>query len=337
MRLPPFLAHGPLICRPNWYPFSKVRFDALAGGGIYAIGLPRAVQYRGGVSRIAYIGSTSDLRQRLMQHRRTANRWEFSQLEATFGELCFAIWPLEPTDKDWLFAVEGEALCYFERNYGRLPICNHSVPATPYARQIRDLVEVVGCDAISVLSFDDIAKAIVDFRAQPRYRPALLKKSITANEWFYEGVAWPSSEELATLVQNRELQELRFISLDEVAAWRVEKFQALLRISGALKRERSRGDVVRFQSGVRRIPRPHTWGEVALLQARLVTGCWLPENRVWLKVCCGRELLGQAIADSIFARGEDKSSLPQRTKARRRALPDLEAIEKALKLAAAAA
>jgi hypothetical protein len=64
------------------------------------------------------------------------------------------------------------------------------------------------------------------------------------------------------------------------------------------------------------VPKPLTWGEVAIVQGRRLLGCWCPEKRLRVKILCGRELLGEAkFADWGFS-GEDVSDSPQRREPR---------------------
>jgi hypothetical protein len=88
----------------------------------------------------------------------------------------------------------------------------------------------------------------------------------------------------------------------------------LIQICTALTPVPRTSKVRTFAAQSRRVPLPHTWGEVALIQARIVAGDWLPKERLWVKIVCGKELLGQAILEPDYYRGEDKSDLPQTLK-----------------------
>lgn len=109
---------------------------------------------------------------------------------------------------------------------------------------------------------------------------------------------------------------LTWITMDHLAVWTAAKWTRLLKLCRDLQSAKKRrpSSVVTFLAPNRRIPRPDTWGEVALVKAREVAGCWYPTTRFWLKVANHKELLGQAILESNYYRGEDKSDLPQASK-----------------------
>src|SRR5205814_2541173 len=134
---------------------------------------------------------------------------------------------------------------------------------------------IAECKAADALTLDQLAGMLDHFRVRPRFKPTMLvKKSITANEWYYDGVPWPTDEQLAATVRKREIQDLSWAGDDVVAAWTVRKFQSLLRLAETLTEDKRPSTVIRFLANSRRVPRPRTWGEVALIKGRLVAGQW---------------------------------------------------------------
>ena len=66
-----------------------------------------------------------------------------------------------------------------------------------------------------------------------------------------------------------------------------------------------------FEAFARDVPKPHTWGEVALVQARLLSDSWQPDKLVWVKIMSDKELLGEGKLCQGWIVGEDKSDVPQ--------------------------
>jgi hypothetical protein len=67
-----------------------------------------------------------------------------------------------------------------------------------------------------------------------------------------------------------------------------------------------------FEAPFGTTPTPHTWGEVALVQARLLSGSWQPGEHVWIRVVHEKKILGDGRLNKGWFIGEDKSDLPQR-------------------------
>ena len=82
-------------------------------------------------------------------------------------------------------------------------------------------------------------------------------------------------------------------------------------VCATLSPVKGRSKVQTFEALDRQTPSPHTWGEVAIVQGRIVAGTWTPRERLWIKVQRKKELLGQAIFDNGLIKGHDKSDLPQ--------------------------
>jgi len=279
---------GRLTLQPSWQPFEDAALQAPTTGGLYALRLPQGIAYDHGVSCIAYIGSAANFRRRLMQHVRNPHNWQIAELRRVFGELQLSWWPLPPMEKIWRSTIEGEAICRFERQFGSIPVCNLSVPESPHARQLRDMVAIAVCEADNPLTLDQLVGMLKAFRIRPRFKPGLIRHSITANEWFYNEVARPTPEQIAEIQQTREIERLSWVSDEAVAAWPHSKMLALIALAQTLAPDQRTSTVARFQASCRDVPRPHTWGEVALVKVRLVAGTWYPQCRVWLKVLCGK-------------------------------------------------
>lgn len=329
--LPPIVAEffqKSFWLQPDWLPFADGLERAPVSPGIYVLGVPQGILYSGGVSRIAYIGAAVNLKRRLSQHITRDHNEHICQLRGKFGQFCVGWIPLHGFDKDWVLTIEGETICRFERQFGRVPVCNLDVQFSPHAMLVRDLVNIAECQVCNPIPLDELKQ--MGIKAHRQFRQGLLRQKFTASECFYTN-RWPSNEEMAEhtakVEQANRLENLSTIYDETLATWPVSKFRELIRIAQSLSRDEGQSTVIRFQTNSRKVPRPYTWGEVAMVQARMIVGAWYSPNRIWVKVLCGKELLGQAIIESCIFRGEDKSDLPQRDKPRRRAIPKLETIE----------
>jgi hypothetical protein len=117
-------------------------------------------------------------------------------------------------------------------------------------------------------------------------------------------------------IEEPDIERLSWITDDHIAVWDVGKMSQVIAICRSLTTSHKRGStaVRTFEAPTRRTPRPHTWGEVAFVQGRIIAGTWLPANRLWIKIIHEKELLGQAIFDKGLLNGADKCDLPQTLK-----------------------
>jgi hypothetical protein len=336
---------GRLTLAPNWVPLHTASKAAPALAGLYALGLPRGLRYDKGQTRIVYIGSAKDLRKRLGTHSRTPQNDVIRQLQDTFRDRLLATWWAIPgLSRRWLLGFEGQSLWAFERAFGTVPIGNLDIPESSVSEQCEGLVVLTPCtDLDDAPALEEYAKLIgctlILEKKTPIGDPSQVSivfrfsdtGEFTCGAQEYTAARFYSPEEL-----KRQREEARNLPAENdeptedidcvlhetnVAVWPVTKMKQLIGICGRLAPERKhkQSSVKRFQSATREVPTPHTWGEVAIVQGRLVAGTWFPSSRTWVKILCGKKLLGQAFltaksehGESRF-RGEDISDLPQRT------------------------
>lgn len=299
---------GPKTLTCEWQPLQGC--NPPTEGGLYALGFSRAIQYDRGVSRIVYIGSAANLQKRLAVHCRHPHNSAIQELKKR-SDLLVAWWALPPIDRLWLYTLEGEAICAFERTFGTIPFGNQAVPESPHAKLCRDLIVVRPCIDADPFCLDGLENKV-----RRRFRPAVGMKLVTANEWFYEGVVRPSAEEIAARELRRDNEYLATVWSENVAAWNLTKMKAIIEICKSLRPLPIQSSATRFASLTRKIPRPHTWGEIAIVQGRIVAGTWLPKCKLWIKVLHDKELLGDARLEDWGYSGTDRSDLPQRKKPR---------------------
>lgn len=336
---------GRLTLAPNWVPLHSGRKSAPALAGLYALGFPRGLRYDNGQTRIVYIGSTKDISKRLAIHSRTPHNDVIRRLQAAFSDTLLATWWAIPgLSRKWLLGLEGQSLWTFERTFGTVPIGNLHIPESPVSERCEGLVVCTPCtDLYDALTLEEYAKLIgcilVRERKSSIGHPFEGTMSFRLSETGqlicgavkYGAATFYSPEDFARKRQERSdlpaedvdpIAEVDWV-VDEsnVAVWPVDKMKQLIGMCSRLAREERRKliSVMRFQSPTRDVPTPHTWGEVAIVQGRLLAGTWFPSSRTWVKILRGNELLGQAFLSgksedraSRF-RGEDISDLPQRT------------------------
>lgn len=300
---------------PNWKPLQEAALAAPCESGLYALGIWRGIRYDGGISRIVYIGSSNSLQRRLAQHKLSPHNYEIAELLRVYTEgLWAASWPIPLVERDWLYGVEGEALCVFERAFGTVPVANTGIPDVPFAIDCRGLVRIDSCtDAPDPVPLDQLADRLPSVRVRKRFRPGGCGPIVSANAVFYHEALPPTAEEIAVRAEQHERERLATIWDENIATWSVEKMQGIMQVCSELRAlkvaEGSR--VRRFEAARADVPIPHTWGEVAVVQGRIIAGSWNPAGKLWVKVVHGRELLGQAFLEHWGCRGEDCRPLPQ--------------------------
>jgi len=85
--------------------------------------------------------------------------------------------------------------------------------------------------------------------------------------------------------------------------------RALLKLSNAQ-------GVSRYEPAYARVPIPDTWGEVALVQLRLLAGTWYPKNHARVEIEHNSVILGEAWMSDGWMGGKDVHPRPQRNDSR---------------------
>lgn len=298
---------------------------------VYAIGLKHGVQYEGMVSKIVYFGSTikAKLRHRMRAYSMGGHNDRLRLLHRQFpGDIECSYHVLPGLDREWLLALEDAAMQEAFRSFGCYPICNHRALSARHREVCRGLVRILPCDGLPFSqSLDNLmcGKGVLDASQRPKNGWSKVRAetrisiSINIVDGAYTGHtieierATPETNLPDAKADARELEDLSWFCLFKVAVWSQEKMERIVALCQQLKPAKVRGQsrVITFDAPTRSVPRPDTWGEVALLKAREIAGTFYPQTRVWLKLRFGKLLLGQAILESDYFRGEDKSDLPQ--------------------------
>jgi len=302
----------------NWEALSEWE-DTPCQAGLYMLGLKLGIRYERDVSRIAYIGSTRNLRTRTQSHNANSHNYRIEQLKSRYpGALLVTSTALPGLSLDWLRALEDAAVQEAERQFGLYPICNQGRIDSPKAKCCSGLVRVFPCDG---LPFPITVKTLCRQLGSnalgrlpdpvPSEYWAAKPRTSTTVEICFAASTEPIDDvpDEKAPVENRDPPTS--ITDENVATWTVLKMRRLIQICATLTPVPRTSKVRTFATPSCRVPRPHTWGEVALVQARIVAGVWFPKERLWIKIVCEKELLGQAILEPDYYRGEDKSDVPQ--------------------------
>lgn len=324
-------SRGYLNLSPSWLPMKTGRKQAPPQGGLYALGLPSGLEYDKGPSRIVYLGSSQKLAKRLAQHARCPRNEVMGWVQDTVSEdLSAAWWAIPDLPRNWLRALEGEALWAFDQNLGTVPIGNLDIPESPFSDQCKGLVKIARCaDLENPLSLDALAEKLNRVCIREKFLPIGDPQELVITFSFVEQrdgetafrvnryynaarFHLPQDGEPPPAQQSEDAIHA-FIHDTNVAAWSVHKMREILGLCRLLRRvKKTRATKVkRFEAPTPVAPRPHSWGEVALIQGRIVSGSWFPRERTWVKIVAGKTLLAQAVLTETHFYGEDKSDLPQ--------------------------
>ena len=317
--------------QPIWKSLNGTKANLIPDvAGIYALGLKVPLGYQRGQSFVFYIGSSTNLRKRIASHRLKPQNEVIEMLADEFGSgFQFTFWKFEGLSRKWLRTIEGETLWAFEEAFLSAPIANLDIPETVFGAGRHGIVDVkFQSDSRQSTSLDELATKFNRVLRFEELHPIGSPGQITMTLAFSEDgeLLTPGKYRAARFIEpeiiererKNEIEHLAWITDEYAAAWTIEKFKRLIQLSSQLVPVKTKAKTVRkFESASREVPLPDTWGEVALIKARIEAGCWLPQtDRVWLKIVFGKELLGEAKLFDYMFQGIDRSDLPQRSKMR---------------------
>ncbi len=143
----------------DWKPLSEVAQQASSDSGIYFLGAPFRIAYDQTESRVFYIGSSSNLRKRLVSHLRSTERGNYLLLRfasATKDNIACCAFPFPAFRNDKLFGLEGEAIYAFGLKHGFIPHGNRSPEGGDSFGDKIDIAET-NSTALELLNETDIA------------------------------------------------------------------------------------------------------------------------------------------------------------------------------------
>lgn len=335
----------------QWVPVAEAIRNVPGETGLYALGLVEGLRYEKGISRIVYIGSAKNLKNRLRMHHSASHNDVVELIRHKMpGSLVATWWPIPEFDRKFLYGIEGEAIMTFEAQFGMLPVCNFGVPEFFEGEDYcSGLTRIGSCDVVKPLTLGELAR-ILDRKILRKDCHRGFSFSINLDGDSFEigdpksnrvefvrhdevpiEVGQKSDEEEmeGKFEEQMRLWDLSLIHDENLAAWSGKKMRQVIDLCRKLSPRKTRAKAMKpFDAPMKEVPHPHTWGEVALIQARLISGSWQPGKQVWVKILKDNTLLGEAKLNKGWFVGEDKADLPQRETERPRwlqyKLPDVE-------------
>ena len=171
--------------------------------------------------------------------------------------------------------LEASTLEAARSSLGRYPICNMDRVESSLSEECGRFVRVGLCDGLQFpVTLDALSKQL---GGEPLG---------TLREWV-ESSPMPAAtpEDLdadrPAAVAATEVADHSMILQEHVGIWSAEKMRSIVDLCGRLTRKkmRTKSTVQTFEAPCREAPLPHTWGEVALIQARIVAGSWYPAQQ----------------------------------------------------------
>jgi hypothetical protein len=293
----------------------------------------KPIKYDKGISRIIYIGSAINLRRRLQQHNKDSNIYLLQYMEDQKNNLRSFWHPFDKIkDKDEIIEIEQDVFSSFINKFGAWPLGNWLPPDEylgtlsldgniGYEYSEYQIIFVEDKPDVKPLTYDDLAR----------------EYGLEYKKTFDRIVFRPKgfSEESKKRKYDLNIKKFSTIFMDNVACWDLEKHKELIKIAKTLIEDKNKKiKARRFKAADSRIPRPHTWGEVAVVLARMLVGSWYPEQRLFVEIYHNKNLLGKGRVSDSGGHGWDISDLPQRNSRRPYWLGQFEEIDRTAEKAA---
>ena len=302
-----------LVLKPKWEPLAKVIDLAPNVPGLYMMALDKPVKYDKGISRVIYIGSSIRLRERLRSHYHNMKVYFINYvINGDISKVFSCFFEVEVVSQDEVLTVEQMAFDEFAKKFGVQPIGNWNPKTTDLVGEIllgeqreetKSYFEHVEDDSGEYAStFDEIAE-----KYDLEYE---------RDEWSPRIMFYPKGTlaKIQKRKKERETEKLTKIRMQHISWWNKDKVLNVLKIAMSLKEDKTKKLKVtrRFISDTSEVPKPHTWGEVAIVLARYLAGTWFPENRTSVEIKHKGELIGKAIIRKSGCDGVDIANVPQR-------------------------
>lgn len=245
----------------KWLRFENARKGIPTCAGLYAFGLTFGLRYDKGISRIVYIGSAQNLRNRLLTHVRDSHNPLINELLCRFPSQIVVSWFTIPNlPKKWLQAFEGESLLTFEKTFGVFPVYNKADPGSMYEAYCENMTRIRPCENLgSPLTFEELAKRLG--RVVKRDRRVLAYHGMfyfsLSEEYEVDDkglvqfpsrlrnvVDFPTQNELDAKAKNERrdtIERLCYITGEHVAMWSVDKFCQLILLCKQLSPVKNNG------------------------------------------------------------------------------------------------
>ena len=318
-----------LVLNPKWEPLGKVRDLARNVPGLYMMAFDKPVKYDKGISRVIYIGSSIRIRERLRRHYNNMkaafidnNRYGFIGYvtKGDMGKIFSCFFEVDVESQDEILTVEQMAFDEFTIKFGVQPLDNSNPKTTDLVgeillgeqtEEIKSYVEHVEDDSGEyALTFDEIAEKYDLEYQRDEWSPRIL--------FYPKGTFAYWEKRKKEREKEQEVETLSKIRMHNIICWDKDKVLSILKVAMSLKEDKTKKlkATRRFLSDTSEVPKPHTWGEVAIVLARYLTGTWSPKNRTFVEIKHKGELLGKAIFKKSGSYGSDIANFPQRNSPR---------------------
>jgi hypothetical protein len=310
-----------LVLNPKWKPLAKVRELARNVPGLYMMAFDKPVKYDKGISRVIYIGSSIRIRERLRQHYDNMKSHFIGYVTDGDMEKVFScFFEVEVESQEEVLTIEQMAFEEFVKKFGVMPIGNWVPGATDLIEEMlldeqteetKSYVEHVEDDSGEyALTFDEIAEKYDLEYERDEWSPRIM--------FYPKGTFAEWEKRKKRQEKEHEIEMLTKIRMHNIICWNNDKVLSVLKIAMSLKEDKTKKlkATRRFLSDTSEVPKPHTWGEVAIVLARYLTGTWFPDNRTFVEIKHKGELLGKAIIKKSGSYGSDIANFPQRDSSR---------------------
>jgi len=298
-----------LVLNPKWEPLAKVIDLAPNVPGFYMMAFDKPVKYDKGISRVIYIGSSIRLRERLRSHYNNMKSHFINYVTSgDIGKVFSCFFEVEVGSQDEVLTVEQMVLDEFAIKFGVQPLGNWNPKTTDLVGEIllgeqreetKSYFEHMEDDSGEyALTFDEIAGKYDLEYERDEWSPRIM---------FYPKGTFKRWEE-------NDIAFLKKIRWDHIVCWDKNKYEQLIKIANLLQEDKKKKlKTRRFESLTDKVPEPHTWGEVAVVLARMIAGTWYPENRILVEIRHKGNVLGKASIKKSGCTGRDTTIRPQRS------------------------
>lgn len=310
-----------LVLNPKWEPLEKVRDLAPNVPGFYMMAFDKPVKYDKGITRIIYIGSSIRIRERLRRHYNNMKSGFISYVtKGDMGKVFSCFFWVKVESQDEVLTVEQMVIDEFIKKFGVQPLGNYNPKTTDLIGEIllgeqdeeaKSYVEHVEDDSGEhALTFDEIAEKYDLEYKRDEWSPRIL--------FYPKGTFAEREKRKKRQEKEQEIEMLTKIRMNHIICWNKDKVLSVLKTAMSLKEDKTKKlkATRRFLSDTSEAPKPYTWGEVAIVLARHLTGTYFPENRTFVEIKHKGELLGKAILKKSGSYGNDIANFPQRNSPR---------------------
>lgn len=308
----------PKIFHLKWIPLANGKDIAPNIPGIYMLAFDKPIKYDKGISRVTYIGSSIRLKERLRsQYRKIQSGFLIDVTKGDMSKIFSCFFEVEVESREEILTVEQLVLDEFVNKFGVQPLGNWFPKTTDLLGEILIGEQIKKPkEYLSFMEDYSLEPALTFDAIADNYELEYKRDELSPRIMFYPKGTFAKFK---IRKKERELRKLTEISMNHIPCWDKDKILSLLKIAMILKEDKTKKlrSTRRFLSDTFDIPKPHTWGEVAIVLARHLAGTWYPKKRMFVEIKFNSQLLGKAIIRKSGCVGSDIANIPQRNSTRR--------------------